>query len=305
MFPESTNDSACLYTLLHADAAHHDDLLTAFVAPIVRDCADAPELESWFFARYNLPEWQLRFRVLGEPAWIEDTVRPRVKRDLPAFRDGAHVTGWEFASYQREYERYGGPVGMRLAERLFHHDSDACLARLDVERRGAHERSRREFSLLYVERLLDRFRFSRARRIEFYRFAYSWTREQAVWGEGDAFRVLEERYAALRDGLAGLLVRDATDPEWSWGGAETAKLATTCLERSAPVADAILEAHAAGEIEQDLVHLAWSYAHMHTNRLGIDTHAEAVLRYFGHRMHEDEAIGVSVRGDLGRPPEDT
>ena len=57
--------------------------------------------------------------------------------------------------------------------------------------------------------------------------------------------------------------------------------------RAAPVVEAILEAHAAGRIHQDLAELAWSYAHMHCNRLGIDPTPEALLRYFMHRLVED------------------
>jgi hypothetical protein len=34
-----------------------------------------------------------------------------------------------------------------------------------------------------------------------------------------------------------------------------------------------------GSIAQEPVYLLWSYAHMHANRLGISSTAEAILRY--------------------------
>ena len=44
---------------------------------------------------------------------------------------------------------------------------------------------------------------------------------------------------------------------------------------------------AAGRVRQELVPLAWSYTHMHCNRLGIDPVAEAILRYFMHRLMQE------------------
>jgi hypothetical protein len=54
------------------------------------------------------------------------------------------------------------------------------------------------------------------------------------------------------------------------------------------VIDRVRAGHAEGRIRQDLVHLAWSYCHMHCNRLGIENPAEAILRYFLFRFHEDD-----------------
>jgi hypothetical protein len=53
------------------------------------------------------------------------------------------------------------------------------------------------------------------------------------------------------------------------------------------VAEAIREGLAAGRIQQDPIYLAWSYAHMNCNRLGIDVTPEALLRYFMQRLLED------------------
>ena len=59
-------------------------------------------------------------------------------------------------------------------------------------------------------------------------------------------------------------------------------------------AEAIVAAHAAGRIHQDLVPLAWSYAHMSCNRFGIDPTPEAILRYFMHRLYLDGG-GIAER----------
>jgi len=72
-----------------------------------------------------------------------------------------------------------------------------------------------------------------------------------------------------------------------WGGAEAARIASRFLDAATPVVEAILGGHAAGRIRQDIIYLFWSYAHMFTNRLGIESAGEAVLRFFLHRLIEE------------------
>jgi hypothetical protein len=54
-----------------------------------------------------------------------------------------------------------------------------------------------------------------------------------------------------------------------------------------PAVEDLLAAHADGSIHQGLVYLAWSYAHLHCNRLGIDLVPEAILRYLMFRAYEE------------------
>jgi hypothetical protein len=72
------------------------------------------------------------------------------------------------------------------------------------------------------------------------------------------------------------------------GGEEPARIAGDSLARLRPAVEDLREAHGAGRIHQDLVHLAWSHTHMHCNRLGIGGTAEAILRYFMNRLHQEE-----------------
>lgn len=279
------DDPLCLFTLLHAPRERHEDLLADFVTPIARDLRDAPELHSLFFARYNVPGWQLRFRILGRPDWISGPVRERVERNLEPLLDSLDKV--EFAQYDREVERYGGEEGMALAEKLFLHDSLACLDFMDAERQGLTGKTRREFSLLMTERLLDLLTFDRERRLAFHAFGYQWTREMGTWGDKEV-ETIEARYQDLSDGLQDLFTGEQShDPELLWGGEEPARIAERWLEASRPVAEAILEGHAAGRIQQDLNYLAWSYSHMQRNRLGIDPTPEAILHYFMHRLMQD------------------
>jgi thiopeptide-type bacteriocin biosynthesis protein len=257
------------------------------VTPVARAVRDAPELDSLFFARYNVPSWQVRFRILGRPDWISGPVLEQVQEAVAALRAAGAVEAVEFAEYDRELERYGGAEGMALAEKLFLHDSLAILDLIETERQGLLEKSRREISLLMTEQLLDLLRFDRAQRTAFYAYGYDWTREMGTWRDGDLDKI-EQRYSELKPGLQELFTGERRrDPAWLWGGASAARIAGRWVAASRPVGEAILAADAAGRLQQGLGYLAWSYAHMSCNRLGIDSTPEAILRYFMHRLYED------------------
>jgi len=284
------HDESCLYTLMHAPQENHEALLREFVIPIVRELRTAPELDCLFFARYSEPDWQLRFRVLGRATWISGPVKARIDAALEPVREAGLAREVEFATYAREWDRYGGTRGMYLAEKLFLYDSLACLDLIDAERRGAFAKTRREYSLLFVDRFLDLMEFDRDTRIAYYAFAHSWPIRDGVW-TADDLRTLDAKFAALEPGLVDLLRGEQSrEPSLHWGGFEPARIANGCLDASRPVVDEVKTLHRAGDLKQDLVNLVWSYTHMHCNRLGIDAMPEAILRYFMWRLY----TGVSL-----------
>ena len=73
------DDQLCLFTLLYAPREQHEHIISELVTPVAQEIRDAPELDSLFFARYNVPSWQLRFRILGRPGWISGPVLERVR----------------------------------------------------------------------------------------------------------------------------------------------------------------------------------------------------------------------------------
>jgi thiopeptide-type bacteriocin biosynthesis protein len=277
----------CLYAVLESLPESHDRLLMELIAPVVREIRSDENLHSLFFVRYADPTWQLRFRVLGRPGWIDDVVRPRIESAIRPFSESGVIQGVEYGAYAREWERYGGPRGMELAERMFSCDSIACLELVDAEARGLLGKSRREYSLRFTERFLDLFGFDESQRRQFYLEGHAWAFRDGVFREEDRPR-LERQYASVRDGLREWLRGPrAEDPAIVFGGPEPARIAASCLEAMRPVAEELLSAHADGTILQGLVYLAWSYAHLHCNRLGIDLVPEAILRYLMFRAYEE------------------
>jgi len=282
-------DQGCLYSLLYVPREGIEEVLERLVAPIVSEIQDHPDLDSVFFVRFSEPRWQLRFRVLGRSAWVNGRVRELVETRLRDLEASGEIEGHEFTKYDREYDRYGGDVGMALAEKLFHFDSLACLEIVRIDRAGLLQKTRREFAMALVDRFMDLSRFSPAERVAFYKYGYSWALELKTW-EQEELGLLEKRFEKLHDGLEKLFFGPgAEDPVRFYGGPEAALVAASFLERSQPVVEAILREHQAGRIRQHPLHLFWSYTHMLTNRLGVEATPEAILRFFMYRLLEERA----------------
>lgn len=282
----------CLYTVLHAPRERLEPLLLDHVAPILHAVRDDPALESLFFVRYSEPRWQLRVRVLGERAWVEGPVRARFEACVNALTRSGAIEGHAFAQYDREWERYGGREGMALAERLFTLDSLAALDLLEAERSGGLARSRREWSVALVDRMLTAAGLEPDERAAFYRRGWEWALGPEGW-DADDLAVLERRFEALRPGLERLLLGPGPAPEALWGGAAPAAIAERFLAAAGPVLREVRAGCAAGRIRQVPTYLYWSYAHMLTNRLGIESTAEAILRYLVHRLLEPRPSAAS------------
>ena len=279
-------DESCLYTLFHSPREHHEEILARVVIPVVHELRDADDLDCIFFARYSEPDWQLRFRVLGRPAWVDGPVRRRIQSALPEVVEAGLATGIDFATYDREWDRYGGERGMYLSEKVFLHDSLASLDLIEAENRGETTKGRREYSLLFVERFLDLMELDRATRLAFYEFGHSWPIRDGDWSQDD-MTTLGTKYDALKPGLIDLFRTVGTDPSAAWGGPRAAEIAAGALARLRPVAGEIRAGLADGTIDANPIPLVWSYMHMHCNRLGIDAMPEAILRYFMWRLHAE------------------
>ncbi len=279
----------CLYTLLYVPRERQEEILERLISPLVAEIQHHPDLDSLFFVRYSEPRWQLRFRALGRPAWVNGPLRDLVERRVGRFEEAGEIEAHEFHRYDREYDRYGGEVGMDLAEKLFHVDSLACLEIVQIDRAGLLRKSRRELSMALIDRFLDLSRFTPAERLDFYKFGYAWALEQKIWEDED-LAALEARFQRLRPGLERLFFGPtAMNPVEFYGGPEAAEAARKFLEAANPVVEDILREHRAGRIRQSLLYLFWSYAHMMTNRLGVESTPEAILRFFMHRLLEERA----------------
>jgi class I lanthipeptide synthase len=280
-------------TVMESPMDGWEKILASAVTPLARELRGEPGLEHFSFGRFNKPTWQIQLWAGGSPEWVRERARPLVEKHLLPLREAGLVRTCDFVAYEPELERYGGEEGVRLTERLYHHDSLACLDLMEAEAAGRLQRSRREFSLVMVEKVLDRLGFDRVARLALYERGWRWTLSIGAWTPED-LRLLDERFERQKPGMVELLRgRSSRSARDQWGGDEPARIAAACLEAAAPILEEARRLHAAGRLAQDIVNLAWFWTGMHSNRLGVVNVSEAILRYFMHRLYQDPAFEAS------------
>jgi thiopeptide-type bacteriocin biosynthesis protein len=148
--------SRWLYLKLYTGSVTADLVLRAAIAPLVARAMESGAADRWFFIRYNDPQNHLRVRFGGEPARLREIIDWLPELLDPLMEEG-RIWRWQLDTYEREVERYGGPEGMEIAERIFHADSEAVLTVLEelAGDRGADWRWRA--ALVGIDRMLADF----------------------------------------------------------------------------------------------------------------------------------------------------
>src|SRR5262249_20222593 len=133
-----------------------DALLQQEIGPLVRGAGHSGQIDAWFFVRYADPEWHLRLRLHGPSETLHAEVLPALQSVAKRLLAQGRLRRLQFDTYVPEYERYGGEEGLRLAERIFHIDSESVLDLLALLPPGdAGLDARWRLALVSTDRLLD------------------------------------------------------------------------------------------------------------------------------------------------------
>ena len=291
--------SEWLYAKLYTGTATADGLLREVVAPVARESLAAGEADGWFFIRYGDPEWHLRLRFHGDPGRLQAAVLPRLHAAFdPLLADG-RIWRVQLDTYEREIERYGGPQGMPLSERLFQVDSEAVLEILGMLEGDEGADLRWRLALRGIDMLLGDLRFDPETRLGVMRnMRESFSQE---FGGGKGLRVqLDQRFRQEWRSLMPLL-----DP----AGDADSELAPALAvlrrrsERLRPIVDELRQLERAGRLQPTIAALAPSYVHMHVNRIirSAQRAHEMVLYDFLYLLYESRAARER-KGGAERPP---
>lgn len=269
--------SEWLYAKLYTGNATADQVLTQAIAPIVdawRAEPDGPDGHdgdgrhdgpAWFFIRYSDPHWHVRLRVRGEPAWLYGEVLPRLAEATRAMLDDGRLWKLQLDTYEREVERYGGPTGIELAERLFCADSACALDILGMLDGDAGMDARWRLALRGIDQLLDDLGFDLAARLALMRRTRDgFAREHRVDTSVGFQRGLGDKYRKERGALDGLLDRARDAASDLAPGLE--RLAARSAA-NAPIIAALRAAEQRGALAVALTDIVPSYIHMHVNRM--------------------------------------
>ncbi|HEX8112083.1 MAG TPA: thiopeptide-type bacteriocin biosynthesis protein, partial [Kofleriaceae bacterium] len=281
--------SEWLYAKLFTGQATADQILTETIAPIVAD------LPAWFFLRYGDPHWHVRFRVHGEPAQLFGEVMPRLSAAAQAMLGDGRMWKLQLDTYEREVERYGGPVGIELAERLFCADSACVIDILGMLDGDAGNDARWRLALRGIDQLLDDLGFDLAAKLAIMRgVREGFAREHRLETSIALQRGLGDKYRKERIPLATLLDR-AHDAD-----SDLAPGLERIAGRSAANAPIVAELRAAeqrGRLTAPILDLVPSYIHMHVNRLirSAQRAHELVLYDLLVRLYESQAARAKPR----------
>ena len=254
--------SEWLYVKLFTGRATADQVLRR-AARAVESSLEAGGADRWFFIRYGDPDWHLRIRVHGVLDRLLHETLPLLHRAMAPLLETGQLWRVQLDTYEREVERYGGEAGIRLAERVFHADSDAVLAIVRQLTGDAGEDLRWRVALRGIDLLFDDLGLPLEQKLAIARRArHGYGSELGVGG--DFSREVSRRYRNERASAETLL-----DPQRDPPAALAASL--QALHRRsmvlAPVAQELRAAADAGRLSVDLPDLAMSLAHMHVNRM--------------------------------------
>jgi class I lanthipeptide synthase len=269
--------SEWLYAKLYTGSSTADRVLRELIAPVVEQAlgiggiggsGDAAvsgggAVDGWFFIRYGDPQWHVRVRFHGRPEALGGEVLPALSAGAAAWLADGRLWKFQLDTYEREVERYGGPEGIVLAERLFEADSAAVLEIvLSLEGdEGADARWR--LALVGTDLLLgDLGLDAEAKLAVLSRLRDSYLRE---FGGGKDLRVqLDQKFRAERRSLEALLDLSQAEAGPLAPGIAAFRRRSA---RSAPVIAELQRLAAAGRLTVPIADLAWSYVHMHVNRM--------------------------------------
>lgn len=255
--------SEWLYSKLYVGTSTADAVLRQVVGPLVREVQASGAADSWFFIRYGDPQWHLRLRFHGAPARLVTEVLPALEAAVaPLLADG-RLWRFQLDTYDREVERYGGPAGIGLCERLFHADSEAVLSIVELLEGDEGADARWRLALTGTDLLLDDLGLdAEGKRAVLGRVRESFFRE---FGGGKPLRIqLDQKQRAERRALEALL--DPVRSEQSDLAPGLAVLRRRS-QHNAPLVAELRRLEREGRLTSSVAQIAPSLVHMHVNRL--------------------------------------
>ena len=284
-----------LYAKLYTGNATADRVLRDTIGPLTHEALRAGIADRWFFIRYSDPDWHLRVRWHGDSTVLQTELLPRLRQAVHPLLKQGWIWRFQLDTYDRELDRYGGVEGTMLAERLFHADSEAVLAIVELLAGDEGADARWRLTLRGIDALLNDLGFdldarlgviSRAREgfAREFRADTTYLKHQL----GDKFRKQRKELEALLDAE-----RDGDSPLTP--GFEILRRRS---QDSSPIVAELKEAEQGGRLTLPLAELAPSYVHMHANRLLRSAQrAQELVLYDSLKRIYESMVARSRRGE--------
>jgi thiopeptide-type bacteriocin biosynthesis protein len=250
--------SEWFFAKIYASPAAVDTIIREVVAPLVASLGEADSAR-WFFVRYGDPDWHLRVRVRSEGKTHVGKLMHELHRLVEPLVDGGHVMRLQLDTYRPEVERYGGPVGLDIGERIFSADSRSVLRMLlSIDQEGP---KRWHFAVAGIRALLADFGLGALIR---QRLLMQWRADLAARLGVDWATMKPQLASKVRSARHHALLEPATSLAKSPGDYSSIVMRSAEL---VPLIQELREAEARGHLSTPMIDLVGSYVHMFTNRL--------------------------------------
>ena len=286
--------SEWLYAKLYCGPIAADDLLQQTIAPFVRGVLASGAADQWFFIRYADPDAHLRLRFHGSPERLHQEILPSLQKILAPLIAEENLRSWQLDTYHREVERYGGPEGLLLAERLFQVDSETVLEILPLFNFGDEGLEERwQLALVGVDFLLNDFGYNLSAKSNLVDGARAGLANRFRNGH-DLKNGLSEKFRRERSGLEELL-GSTQDPENSL--VIGLKVLERRSERLVGLIKEFTGAVETGQLQGSLDNVVASVLHMSVNRLlrSMQPEQEFVIYDFLDRLYRSRVARAGER----------
>jgi thiopeptide-type bacteriocin biosynthesis protein len=255
--------SPWLYAKLYTGTSGIDQILRSLVAPVVRSAISSGAADQWFFIRYGDPDWHLRLRLHGAPERLRGEVLASLQSAVAALSGTGQVWRFQLDTYEQEVERYGGPNGIALAEKVFHADSDAALGIVELLSGDEGADARWRLSMRGMDMILEDLGLDIERKLKVVKDAREAFGKE-FRANGQFQYQLGDKYRKERASIEALL--DPTRDDESTLAPGLALLRERS-KRLKALASELQACEKAGQLTTPLPELAQSFLHMHANRI--------------------------------------
>ncbi len=248
------------YLKLYTGTATADSLLRESIGPLARHLLGSGAADRWFFIRFADPRFHVRVRFHGDPKALAEPVEAVAADAL----DRGLAYDAQLGTYEREVERYGGPDGLDVAERIFHADSDAVIDLLAMFARGEQGLVERwRLGLFGADALLRDLGLDLNARAEFARRHHR-AFEQEFAADARLRQAVAARVRTERDPCDALLSATSHTDHPLAPGIGVIEQRSRRIE---PLASELATLHADGRLHDASAVLAESFVHMWLDRL--------------------------------------
>ncbi|MFN0063759.1 MAG: lantibiotic dehydratase [Myxococcaceae bacterium] len=283
--------SECLYLKLYTGAATADQLLQERVAVFVEQALQSGLAERWFFIRYGDPDWHLRVRLFGDKKRLWSELWPQIEGFFDPQRTGSKVWRVQLDTYERELERYGGPQGMVLSERLFDADSKAALAIVAATGDDESQELRWRLTLMGMDRLLDDFALEQPAKRDMMlssRDAFA----PELEGNAKLERTLGQRYRQERKTFDEAFAGPLSEDHPLSSGVQILEERSKAVR---PIASALWELEKQGGLTCQVQELLRAYLHLQINRYLRSTPREQEMAMYDMLRRHYESLIARAR----------